>query len=1054
MIRRSTALYLAVMSFGALAILVMLTNGSESVKSFSYLLADAVAAASLVVGARIHKPAKPAAWHLIGLGLGLFVLSDATWEFMDVVLHKPVQNGSAIDLTYLAGYIPIAIGLSMMAKARRPERDRSSLIDSVIVGVACGLASWQFVLVPAKGYAGSGFLNIVSICGFPSLDIVLLAFTARLVFVGGKRSPAFLSLMAGFSIFFVTDVIYSLQSIDGTYMPHQWLDASVLLAQFAIGTAALHPSMRTLTEPATGEQAVLSRGRVLLLGLALIVAPSIGATRQISDGEAKGWVVVGVSILLTSLVLGRVFGLVGITERARQSVRDNATRFEGLVRHNSDLMVEISLDGRVTFVAEAAHRILDRPMSDFLDKPIKSMVHPDDYKQCLKSAADLVHNHDSVAPAAFRVRHSSGEWLFFEGHMTLMEQPTRPPTIIINAHDATDRRRSIDALNERAAQQAAVAAVGELALSGMELRLLVQHAVEVIATTLNVETCFTTYVDGVGSRANTDVKGLLHFIGPGTGHATALESSHFRDNDMGELLTRCLQNGESLIHSEIGVDEQYLLPVFLRNLGVASMIAIRSEGGTMVTVRQDPTPFSSDNFNFILSITNAIALAGKRRQAESEVFHRSVHDALTGLPNRALFLERLNETLSVSHARFERVGVMFIDLDRFKLVNDSLGHEAGDRLLIELSKRVRRSIRANDVLARMSGDEFTVMCPGITSIDEVLGVGERILQELTEPFTIGSTTVTTTVSIGVTISDDTGADADDFIREADLAMYQSKQRGRNRIEVFNSLMTEGARHRLELENDLRHAVAHGEFVVHYQPVVHLKMSARRVGAEALVRWIHPTRGMIPPLDFIPLAEEIGLINDIGLFVLRDACHHLATWAPIAGYGAPVVSVNLSARQLVNPNLVNQVADVLAETGVAASSLCLEVTESILMDDVESATAALSALRNLGLRMAIDDFGTGYSSLAALKRLPVDILKIDKSFVDGLGTNPDDSAIVKAIIGLAHTMGLTALAEGVETAGQYAELVNLGCDAAQGFYFGRPGPVEELWNRTANVTPSR
>ena len=1045
---------MAIMAFGAVSILVMLTNGSEPVKSLSYLLADAVAAASLVVGARIHKPAKPTAWHLIGLGLGLFVLSDATWEFMDVVLHKPVQNGSAIDLTYLAGYIPLAIGLSMMAKARRPERDRSSLIDSVIVGVACGLASWQFVLVPAKGYAGSGILNIVSICGFPSLDIVLLAFTARLLFVGGKRSAAFLSLMVGFALFFVTDVIYSLQLIDGTYTSHRWLDAMVLVAEFAIGTAALHPSMRTLTEPAAGEQAILSRSRVLLLGLALIVAPAIGATRQISDGEAKGWVVVGVSILLTTLVLGRVFGLVGVTERARQSVRDSATRFEGLVRHNSDLMVEISLDGRITFVAEAVQRILDRPVSDFLNESIKSMLHPDDYKNNLKAATDLVHNHDSVAPAAFRVCNSSGNWLYFEGQMTLMKQPSRATTIIINAHDATDRRRSIDALNERAAQQAAVAAFGEMALSGVDLRLLGQHAVDIISSTLNAQTCFATYLSYTDSRANPGQRSVSHFIGPGTGFAVPFASSHFRDFDRGDLLSRCLQNGESLVQTTINANEQNLLPTFLRGLGITSMLAVRSEGGSIVAASQDPAPFTSDNFNFVLSIANALALANKRRQAESEVFHRSVHDALTGLPNRTLFLERLNETLSVSHARLERVGVMFIDLDRFKLINDSLGHEAGDRLLIELSKRVRRSIRANDVLARMSGDEFTVMCPGITSIDEVVGVGERILQELTEPFVLGSTTVTATVSIGVTISDGTGAEADDFIREADLAMYQSKQRGRNRIEVFNSFMTAGARHRLELENDLRHAVAHGEFVVHYQPVVHLKMSARRVGAEALVRWIHPTRGMIPPLDFIPLAEEIGLINDIGLFVLRDACHHLATWAPIASYGAPVVSVNLSARQLVNPNLVNQVADVLAETGVAASSLCLEVTESILMDDVESATAALSALRNLGLRMAIDDFGTGYSSLAALKRLPVDILKIDKSFVDGLGTNPDDSAIVKAIIGLAHTMGLTALAEGVETAGQYAELVNLGCDAAQGYYFGHPGPVEELWSTTANVTPSR
>ncbi len=1065
MTRRSFAWYFSVIVLGAGLIILMLNAGNDNISSIAYLSAVTTAAAAIVLGVTLNRPQRPTAWVFVSAGLALYLFSDGTWEFMDKVLHRPIQEGSAVDLTYLAGYIPIAIGLMMMAKARRPQRDRSSLIDALILGFASGLASWQFVLIPAQNNAGAGLLNTISACGFPALDIVLLAFTARLLFTGGRRSIAFWSLLGGFGLFFITDVIYALESIDGSYVAHGHLDAAVLVAYLLIGTSALHPSMRTLTQPAGGEEAVLNRSRVLMLGLALLVAPAIGATRQISDGEAKGWVVVGVSIILTSLVLGRMFGLVSLTERARQTVRESAERFEGLVRHNSDLMVEVAFDGRVTFLAEAAHRMLQRPITDFLGRPVQEMVHPDDYDNCIAAATSLLRDQHSVLPTEFRLQHANGSWRQFEGNVTLMRGDNEPVCIVINAHDATERRNSLYIINQRAAQQASVAAFGELALSGLEMAALGKQAVELIASTLQIPICFSTFLDALPDRRADGSIRYTHFVGPGVGIDERLTFQHFAGRDRGELMARCLGNRDNVFDSNISVDNQHLLPTFLRETGVTGLAAVRAETGSLIAVRRDGQQFTADDFNFVLSIINALALASKRRQAENEIFHRSVHDSLTGLPNRAHFLDRLNSELEVSHQNDDRVGVMFLDVDRFKLINDSLGHEAGDQLLIEFSRRVRGCLRPNDLLARLAGDEFTVMCPGIHHIDDAVVIGQRVLAVLSEPFPLDGTFVTVTVSIGITISDGHNNNSDEFIREADMAMYQSKQRGRNRIEVFNDLMTAGAKVRLELENDLRRAVEHNEFVVYYQPIMQLTPTLRQIGAEALVRWIHPIRGLVPPLDFIPLAEDIGLINDIGLFVLRDACHQLASWPLIDGTFAPRVSVNLSARQLASPHFAEQVAEVIKESGINASSLVLEVTESILMDDVQGASTALDALRQLGLQMAIDDFGTGYSSLAALKKLPVDVLKIDKSFVDGLGTNPDDSAIVRAIIGLAQAMGLTALAEGVETAGQYAELVNLGCRAAQGYYFGRPAPVSELWKRATSgaspgvssaisVTPSR
>jgi diguanylate cyclase (GGDEF)-like protein/PAS domain S-box-containing protein len=441
---------------------------------------------------------------------------------------------------------------------------------------------------------------------------------------------------------------------------------------------------------------------------------------------------------------------------------------------------------------------------------------------------------------------------------------------------------------------------------------------------------------------------------------------------------------------------------------------------------------------------NVVGVAGvtqdvtDRRRAENALAHQAFHDAVTGLPNRNLFLDRLELAVARSARHHNMTAVLFLDVDRFKWVNDSLGHAAGDTLLRSIAERMQESLRAGDTLARFGGDEFAVLCEDVVDVNEAIVVAQRLSATFVAPFILeDDRAVTVTASVGIAMANSAANRPEALLRDADSAMYRAKERGRDRIEVFDDEMRARAMSRLETEAALRHAIDNGELRVHYQPIVDLD-GERVVGVEALVRWQHPERGLVPPLDFIPLAEETGLIVPIGSYVLSEACTTIANWNKAHRDRPPLaVSVNLSARQLASPGLPNVVAGVLVRSGLARELLCLEITESVLMEDADTSRDLLESLKRLGVTIAVDDFGTGYSSLLYLRRFPVDVLKIDRSFVAGLGTSSEDSAIVSGVIGLAHALGLRSVAEGVEQPGQAVELGMLGCDTAQGFYWSRP-----------------
>ena len=432
-----------------------------------------------------------------------------------------------------------------------------------------------------------------------------------------------------------------------------------------------------------------------------------------------------------------------------------------------------------------------------------------------------------------------------------------------------------------------------------------------------------------------------------------------------------------------------------------------------------------------------------RRRAQEELQFQAHHDALTRLPNRWLFLDQLERAQTAAATRGTRVAVLFLDVDRFKLVNDSLGHEAGDRMLVLVAERLTACLRPDDLVARFGGDEFTILLNDLEDADAAMVTAERVTQTLREPLIVDGHELFVSASLGVALSRGGDTCASDLLREADLAMYVAKERGRARWELFDPSFTPTVIERLELEGELWRALEHGELTVHFQPEVTLE-SGRVRAAEALIRWNHPRRGLVEPEGFIPFAEESALIVAIDRYVLREACAWARRWSTWRPDGRPfVVSVNLSPRFMRQADLVAEVTGVLHQSGVDPRAIQLEITERSALTDVEATCGKLHELRALGVRVAVDDFGTGYSSLSYLKMLPIDVLKLDKSFVDGLDSEPSDTAIVQAIVTMGHALGVEVTAEGVERPEQVVRLRALGCDAAMGWLWSRAVPPAEL-----------
>jgi len=637
----------------------------------------------------------------------------------------------------------------------------------------------------------------------------------------------------------------------------------------------------------------------------------------------------------------------------------------------------------------------------------------------------------------------SGEFEFDSSGMTyeVKTTPVRGDGAAVDAalvvsRDVTARNRAALELQQRARQQEAVARLGQIALRERDVQALMDEVVATVAQTLEVEICSVLEL-----RCDESAFDIVSAVGLRDG-----AQSTVIPNTLHTQAGYALATGQPLVIADLPSDRRFVHPALLLEHGVVSGMTVLVEGrdrpfGILGCHTGWQRTFGVDDVNFLTAVANLVSSAIERHRDEQSSRYAALHDPLTGLPNRTLALDRLQHALDRLRRDGCVVATLLLDLDRFKVINDSLGHAAGDELLLALAPRLTEAVRTTDTVARLSGDEFLIICQAADGVREITTVAERLAAAVSRPFQIDSGEHHMTASIGIAVATGIHDTPESLLRDADAAMYRAKRRGPGRFELFDDEMRAHVLTRLRTETELHRAIANGELRLHYQPVIDVA-SGLPLATEALVRWQHPERGLIAPAQFIPIAEETGLIAEIGRWVLEQACAQGARWQERFGDDLQMY-VNVSGRQIASPMFPALVADIAARSGLRPGTLGLEVTESVLMEEAESPMTVLNRLRDHGLRLVLDDFGRGYSSLSYLKHLPLDGMKIDRTFTDGLLGSSKDVAIMRAVIDMAYALGMSVVAEGVESSSQLHQLQRLGCRTVQGHHFSRARPAQEI-----------
>lgn len=683
--------------------------------------------------------------------------------------------------------------------------------------------------------------------------------------------------------------------------------------------------------------------------------------------------------------------------RARES---SEGRFKALVQDASDIIVVADPSGRLSYVSPAFERTLGAGASRFANLPAAEMMHPDDLVN-MRAHSDEIADPSRGLRTEIRLRDPDGGWRWFDAMVTNHLDDPNVRGIVANLHEITERKLAEDALREAHER---FRSAFENAPIGMAMSDL----------------------DGGIMRVNSAYARIVGLGEAELGGMNIHDLTHPEDRAGSQAEARRLvSSGTDSCQLEVRCSHADGHDVWVS----VSLSCVRDDAGSPLYL-----------ISQIEDVTERLAL-------RERLAHAAIHDPLTGLPNRVLFMDRLELALRRARRGGHLVAVMFLDLDRFKLVNDSLGHDAGDRVLCLAANELSSVLRASDTLARFGGDEFTVLCE-VADRSEAVEIAGRLVSSMNRPLQVPGIEHYVSVSLGLAMSGGAPSlSGAELLRNADVAMFQAKETGPGHIEVYQPDNETHNIHLLRTSNELHRALERREFELHYQPLVELH-SGSLVGLEALVRWRHPTRGLLQPAEFVPLAEAGGLIVPLGRWVLGEACRQVAAWRDRrAAAGADEsrlnISVNVSARQLADASFPEIVARVLDESHLDPDRLWLEITESTLMGNGDSTLDLLRSLRELGVHLEIDDFGTGYSSLSYLKQFPVETLKIDRSFVDELDQNSGDVAIVRAIIALGDSLGLSVVAEGVERPAQADELRALGCFLAQGYLYGTPQPARAI-----------
>ena len=972
---------------------------------------------AILVGIRIHRPAAAWPWRWFAIGQALFFLGDVYTYSYPLVSHHEVPFPSVGDVLYLLVYPALMTGVLLTVRRRNPQGDRAGVIDVLIITLGIALLSWIFLMAPYVHDATlSPLAKAVSIA-YPLGDVLLLAAALRLAFDGGRRSGSFALLAMSVGALLATDAGYGYALLDGTFHHQLIYDAGWLAYYILWGAAALHPSMRQLVEATPDRERRLSWQRLGMLTAASLVAPAIELVREAGRGDVDLLVIVAASIVVFLLVIARVAGLV--TQNERSVEREHALRLANLA------LVEATTPAEIGSVAlQTAQLLVDgagQARLCFQQATGVALVTGSNGQQdelspetvALLSAAATTPNERVALPA--------------DTHAELALPPgLRANVFALAARD--DQRGLLIAAASTPFSPILVDALNALCAS-------VSLALESAALTEQAhrqenEARFASLV-----RNSSDLITVV------TREGTVLYQSPSIERILG--MTAAEVSGTAF--------EELLLPGdrgrLRKLLQKPRLGASRSQAFDCTLVHRD-----GQSLKFEVVATDlcddehvrGVVLNGRdsseRAAFEEQLAHQAFHDAVTGLANRALFTDRVEHALARAAREGTSIAVIFLDLDDFKTINDSLGHAAGDAVLRQVASRLLEVVRTTDTAARFGGDEFAILLEDVSDPAAAIEFAERLVSGFDMPISVMGKDLTVRPSVGIALggagAEQVSGDADELIRNADAAMYICKREGRSGYRVFEISMRESIVERLELRSELERAIAERQFELHFQPVVRLK-DGSVAGMEALVRWHHPTRGLVQPGQFIPLAEEMGLIVDLGRWVLRESCSHAARLRA-SGEADPdfTIAVNLSVKQLQHPDIVDDVRAALVDFAIEPRLLVLEITETVMMADYELASRRLQQLKDLGVRIAMDDFGTGYSSLSYLSRFPVDILKMDRSFLTS-NAAPQAAGLAAAIVALGESLQLEVVAEGIELSDQYQALRNLGCDLGQGFFIARP-----------------
>jgi diguanylate cyclase (GGDEF)-like protein/PAS domain S-box-containing protein len=972
------------------------------------------------VALRRNKPSEAGPWRLLGATLAMSVLGTAAYTATGDAAWLRRPGGWLL----LAVYPSLALVFWLFVRLRTGgARDRGGVLDALTVTSGLTLLAWTYVIAPHVRDTDMTMAGQWIPLAFPVGDLLCLGLMIRLLNTYSKRPPSLVLLAVGVVAMIVADVGFNLVEIRGSL---EFLAAFGRMPLYAAaGLAVLNPSMQEMTKLAPGLPADFGRIRLGLLAAASLIAPTVLVSEFRFHGQVADLpVIAGLSAFTFLLVLGRMAGIMA-------SHRVAIARERGLREASAALVSAADVDevGEAVRTAVAGlmggdvpHRVvlaMAITESEPLSGPAAKQAVAD---REAGTTAQLMLTRDVDWAAAVRLSHFS---MVLRCPMVLKDRPTGDPLVgVLTIGGPAEKLVGLQQSVEVLAAQVALA--------------LERIALGAEVTRRNSETYFRTLVLNTSDVILiVDDQDRVRYASPSAGPVLG-------GDPVGASLWGVIHPVD---HARLGD----LLAAVRSGYHLAEGVDFRGpdRNGAEVTLDLQCRDLRADQT--VAGLVLTMRDVTERRRLERELTHQAFHDSLTGLANRVLYADRLEHALARGARDGSVVGVLFIDLDDFKIVNDTLGHAVGDQLLVAVAARISGALRADDTAARLGGDEFAALIENVQDPGAVEETASRILHALSQPIIIDGQTLYAVASIGITTTPEAD-NADELLRQADLALYVAKGAGKNQWRRYQTHLHGVMVERLELRSALDHAVNEGSFLLQYQPIVDLRTD-EAVGFEALVRWDHPVRGVIAPDQFIEVAEESGLIVPMGRWVLDQALRTVGQWRRLLPPGKqPYVSVNVSVRQFREAGFTDQVRASLEYAGVPPQALMLEITETLLMGDDEGIWADLEVLRQLGVRIAIDDFGTGYSSLGYLRQRPIDVLKIDKMFIDDMVTDAQQHALVAGIISLAQTLNMTVVAEGIESERHRETLARLGCPLGQGYYYSSPVGATEALTWLANPQP--